>query len=60
MTTPSWSTMWTPRMGSLWRVICSRGPVMPSKHGTGWCKRKKNPIALLPYSDWISLSEGCL
>lgn len=35
MMTPNWSTMWMLRTGLLWRVICSRGLVMPSKHGTG-------------------------
>lgn len=35
MTTPSWSTMLMLTMASPWRVICSRGPAMPLRHGTG-------------------------
>lgn len=37
MTTPNWSIMWMQRMELSWRDICSRGPVMPLKHGTGLC-----------------------
>lgn len=45
MTIPNWSIMLTQIMGLSWRDISSKGPVTPSKHGTGLCVQLQEYIA---------------